>query len=44
MGGWSELMPCNMNHRLLAVAVKEDIREAGGTPMSSEPSQSQTAS
>ena len=32
MGGWSELMPCNMNHRLLAVAVKEDIREAGGTP------------
>jgi dihydroxy-acid dehydratase len=30
---WIETMPCNYNLRQLAVAVKEGIREAGGTPM-----------
>jgi dihydroxy-acid dehydratase len=30
---WTETMPCNYNLRRLAVAVKEGIREAGGTPM-----------
>jgi dihydroxy-acid dehydratase len=30
---WTETMPCNFNHRALAVKVKEGIRDAGGTPM-----------
>ena len=30
---WTETMPCNFNHRDMAVFVKEGIREAGGTPM-----------
>jgi dihydroxy-acid dehydratase len=30
---WIETMPCNLNQRDLAVAVKEGIRAAGGTPV-----------
>lgn len=30
---WIETMPCNFNHRELAVKVKEGIRAAGGTPI-----------
>jgi dihydroxy-acid dehydratase len=30
---WVETMPCNFNHRDLAVKVKEGIRAAGATPM-----------
>ncbi len=30
---WIETMPCNLNQRDLALAVKEGIRAAGGTPM-----------
>jgi len=30
---WIETMPCNFNHRELAVHVKNGVREAGGTPM-----------
>ncbi len=30
---WIETMPCNYNHRSLAVKVKEGIRAGGGTPM-----------
>ena len=30
---WIETMPCNINHRDLAVKVKEGIRAAGATPM-----------
>lgn len=30
---WTETMPCNFNHRVLAAKVKEGVREAGGTPM-----------
>jgi len=30
---WIETMPCNFNQRELALAVKEGIRAAGGTPM-----------
>src|SRR5262250_3105844 len=30
---WIETMPCNFNHRDLAVKVKEGIRAAGCTPM-----------
>ncbi len=30
---WIETMPCNYNHRELAVRVKEGIRAAGATPM-----------
>ncbi len=30
---WIETMPCNFNHRSLAVKVKEGIRAAGCTPM-----------
>src|SRR2546421_7132236 len=30
---WIEAMPCNFHLRELAVAVKEGVREAGGTPM-----------
>ena len=30
---WIETMPCNLNQRRLAVAVKEGVRAAGGTPM-----------
>lgn len=30
---WIETMPCNLNHRELAVEVKKGVREAGGTPM-----------
>jgi dihydroxy-acid dehydratase len=30
---WTETMPCNFNHRVLAAKVKEGIRAAGGTPM-----------
>ena len=33
MHSWIETMPCNLNHRELAVAVKEGVRAAGGTPM-----------
>jgi dihydroxy-acid dehydratase len=41
---WIETMPCNYNLRDLAVKVKEGIRAAGGTPWSSTPSPSATAS
>ena len=30
---WTETMPCNFNHRVLATRVKEGVRAAGGTPM-----------
>jgi dihydroxy-acid dehydratase len=30
---WIETMPCNLNQRRLAEAVKQGIRAAGGTPM-----------
>ncbi len=30
---WTEVMPCNLHLRDLAVAVKEGVREAGGTPI-----------
>jgi dihydroxy-acid dehydratase len=30
---WIETMPCNLNQRALAQAVKTGIREAGGTPV-----------
>src|SRR6187402_252515 len=30
---WIETMPCNLNQRDLAVAVKAGIRAAGGTPI-----------
>ena len=30
---WIETMPCNFNHRDLALKVKEGIRAAGGTPI-----------
>ena len=30
---WIETMPCNLNQRYLAQAVKEGIRETGGTPI-----------
>src|SRR5213080_4612082 len=30
---WIETMPCNLNQRYLAQAVKEGIRESGGTPI-----------
>lgn len=30
---WIETMPCNFNHRDLAAAVKQGIRDAGGTPI-----------
>ena len=30
---WIETMPCNLNQRFLAGAVKEGIRDAGGTPV-----------
>ena len=30
---WIETMPCNLNHRDLATAVKEGVRAAGGTSM-----------
>jgi len=30
---WIETMPCNFNNRVLAMAVKEGVRAAGGTPM-----------
>src|SRR5437762_6527747 len=30
---WIETMPCNLNQRDLAKAVKEGIRESGGTPI-----------
>lgn len=30
---WIETMPCNFNHRSLAVKVKEGVRAAGCTPM-----------
>jgi dihydroxy-acid dehydratase len=30
---WIETMPCNFHMRALAAAVKEGVREAGGTPM-----------
>lgn len=29
---WIETMPCNLNHRDLAAAVKDGVRAAGGTP------------
>ncbi len=30
---WIETMPCNLNQRSLAVAVKRGVRAAGGTPL-----------
>ncbi|MQA99396.1 MAG: dihydroxy-acid dehydratase [Actinobacteria bacterium] len=30
---WIETMPCNLNQRALATAIKASIREAGATPM-----------
>ncbi len=30
---WTETMPCNFHHRVLAQKVKEGVRAAGGTPM-----------
>jgi dihydroxy-acid dehydratase len=30
---WTDVMPCNLNHRALAEKVKEGIRAAGGTPI-----------
>ena len=30
---WIETMPCNFNHRQLALKVKEGVREAGGMPV-----------
>src|SRR5487761_848694 len=30
---WIETMPCNFNHRDLAVHVKNGVRDGGGTPM-----------
>ena len=30
---WIETMPCNLNQRFLAHAVKQGVREAGGTPI-----------
>ncbi|MDE2181208.1 MAG: dihydroxy-acid dehydratase [candidate division NC10 bacterium] len=30
---WIEVMPCNINHRMLAERVKKGIRAAGGTPI-----------
>jgi dihydroxy-acid dehydratase len=30
---WIETMPCNLNQRRIAKAVKEGVRAAGGTPM-----------
>jgi dihydroxy-acid dehydratase len=30
---WTEVMPCNFHLRTISAAVKEGIREAGGTPM-----------
>ncbi|MBM2810210.1 MAG: ilvD [Chloroflexi bacterium] len=30
---WIEVMPCNYNHRRIALKVKEGIRAAGGTPV-----------
>src|SRR5213078_88212 len=30
---WIETMPCNLNQRFLAQAVKQGVREAGGTPI-----------
>ncbi|MGB7169569.1 MAG: dihydroxy-acid dehydratase, partial [Acidobacteriaceae bacterium] len=30
---WTEIGPCNFHLRALADAVKQGIREAGGTPM-----------
>jgi dihydroxy-acid dehydratase len=30
---WTDAMPCNLNHRMLAERVKAGIRKAGGTPM-----------
>lgn len=33
MTSWSELSPCNLNHRAIAESVKNGIRSAGGTAM-----------
>ncbi|HKE18312.1 MAG TPA: dihydroxy-acid dehydratase [Kofleriaceae bacterium] len=33
IGTWTEVMPCNLHLRELARAVKEGVREAGGTPI-----------
>ncbi|MBI2773571.1 MAG: dihydroxy-acid dehydratase, partial [Chloroflexi bacterium] len=30
---WTDIQPCNANHRRMAELVKEGIREAGGTPV-----------
>ncbi len=30
---WIEVMPCNINHRILAERVKAGVRAAGGTPI-----------
>jgi dihydroxy-acid dehydratase len=30
---WTDTMPCNFNHRVLADAAKRGVRDGGGTPM-----------
>ncbi|MGH3879429.1 MAG: dihydroxy-acid dehydratase [Actinophytocola sp.] len=30
---WTETMPCNFTHRMLASSIKDGVRAAGGTPM-----------
>src|SRR5260370_996247 len=30
---WTDTMPCNFNHRILADAAKRGVRDGGGTPM-----------
>jgi dihydroxy-acid dehydratase len=30
---WTETMPCNLNHRMLAESTKDGVRAGGGTPM-----------
>ncbi len=41
---WTEIGPCNFHLRAVAEAVKQGVRDAGGTPWSSTPSPSPTAS
>ena len=41
---WTETMPCNWHLRALAERVKDGVRAAGGTPWSTTPSRSPTAS
>jgi dihydroxy-acid dehydratase len=35
---WTEIGPCNFHLRKVAEAVKQGVREAGGTPMEFNPS------